>query len=59
MELYIRVHDGMTQKLFGHAAHKQAIRILVDGPYGGPSHSLRDYDEVLLLSGGSGTYLYS
>ena len=30
------------------------VQILIDGPYGGPSIDLGDYETVLLVSGGSG-----
>jgi len=30
------------------------VQVLIDGPYGGPSIDLGDYETVLLVSGGSG-----
>lgn len=56
MDVYIRVHNGMTKRLLSYGARNKTSRVLVDGPYGGLSQSLRDFEHVLLLSGGSGMY---
>lgn len=57
LEFYVRVRGGMTAKLAKMAASGGGIksaRAVVDGPYGGLERSLRTYDRVLLLAGGSG-----
>ena len=52
----LKVKKGITRKLAivadGKAAH--ATNVLVDGPYGGLPFSLKDFDTVFLLAGGSG-----
>jgi len=57
LELIFTVRSGITKKLADLVRDKpsKAIRLLVDGPYGGiPGKSLAEYDHVYLLAGGSG-----
>ncbi|KAI0794429.1 ferric reductase NAD binding domain-containing protein [Fomes fomentarius] len=56
MEIYARVHGGITARLAAVAA-SQSLRtsyVMLDGPYGGVEGNIKTYDRVLLLAGGSG-----
>ncbi|KAF5373099.1 hypothetical protein D9758_001494 [Tetrapyrgos nigripes] len=57
LELVFAVQGGITKKLAGLVKDKpaKALRVWVDGPYGGvPGKSLGEYESVYLLAGGSG-----
>ncbi|KAJ8472913.1 hypothetical protein ONZ51_g8201 [Trametes cubensis] len=56
VELYVRVYGGITKRLAAlcQDGGLRSSRVLLDGPYGGIEGSLRVYDRVLLLAGGSG-----
>ncbi|KAA1468607.1 hypothetical protein DENSPDRAFT_833976 [Dentipellis sp. KUC8613] len=54
VEVVFRVHGGITKALQKMAMDKATSRVFLDGPYGGLPVSLRGYDRVYLLSGGSG-----
>ena len=56
MEIYARVHGGITARLatLAKQGSSGSSRVLLDGPYGGVEGSLKVYDRVLLLAGGSG-----
>jgi NAD(P)H-flavin reductase len=57
VEFVVRAHDGFTEAL-----HKKAqavgpetkLRASINGPYGAPTETFSDYDNVFLVSGGSG-----
>ncbi|PVF95678.1 hypothetical protein CPB86DRAFT_738277 [Serendipita vermifera] len=54
---YIRVKSGMTGRMASvcqSAQNTSGTSVLLDGPYGGMEGSLRVYERVLLLAGGSG-----
>ena len=57
VELYVRVYGGITKRLAAlcQDGGLRSSRVLLDGPYGGIKGSLRVYDRVLLLAGGSGS----
>ncbi|EKM52154.1 uncharacterized protein PHACADRAFT_212732 [Phanerochaete carnosa HHB-10118-sp] len=54
VEIVLRVRGGITKALQNMALDKPRGRVLLDGPYGGIPVSLRGYDRVCLLAGGSG-----
>ncbi|KAF9016856.1 hypothetical protein BDZ89DRAFT_395589 [Hymenopellis radicata] len=56
LDLVLRVKGGITRRLANIAEGKTAksMRVFVDGPYGGLAFSLRDFDAVYLIAGGSG-----
>ncbi|THV08009.1 hypothetical protein K435DRAFT_642878 [Dendrothele bispora CBS 962.96] len=57
LELAFAVRGGITKRLAGLVRDKpsKALRVWVDGPYGGiPGKSMGEYDHVYLLAGGSG-----
>ncbi|KAH9894984.1 ferric reductase NAD binding domain-containing protein [Cubamyces lactineus] len=56
MELYVKVHGGITKRLatLCQGGGLRSSRVLLDGPYGGVEGNLKVYDRVLLLAGGSG-----
>ena len=43
-----------TEKLRGDQSIGVPVQVMIDGPYGGCSIDLGEYESVLLLSGGSG-----
>jgi ferric-chelate reductase len=51
-------HDGamieVSEKLIERSPLEVPVQVLIDGPYGGSSVDLGDYETVLLFSGGSG-----
>lgn len=49
----------MSGRLDTFAKQSKSSGVLLDGPYGGVHGSLRDYDRVLLLAGGSGAFVLS
>jgi predicted ferric reductase len=54
LEFQIRVRGGMTDRLVSYARKQKSSSVILDGPYGGIHGSLRVYDRVVLLAGGSG-----
>ena len=61
MVFYMKPHRGFTQRLAHLAEQKPggAVRVFVEGPYSGVMHgagaaSFADYDEAILIAGGSG-----
>ncbi|KII85014.1 hypothetical protein PLICRDRAFT_178779 [Plicaturopsis crispa FD-325 SS-3] len=54
LEVYLRVHDGITARLATFALTGKSSRVLLDGPYGGLAVPLSRYEKVLLIAGGSG-----
>ncbi|KAL0567325.1 hypothetical protein V5O48_014667, partial [Marasmius crinis-equi] len=56
MELVFNVRGGVTGKLARMAEGKRSskLRVIIDGPYGGLPCSLKDFDHVYFLSGGTG-----
>ncbi|KAI1791776.1 hypothetical protein LXA43DRAFT_1094126 [Ganoderma leucocontextum] len=56
MEVYARIHGGITARLaaVAQSGSLKTSRVLLDGPYGGFEGSIKAYDRVLLLAGGSG-----
>ncbi|EKM57469.1 uncharacterized protein PHACADRAFT_251129 [Phanerochaete carnosa HHB-10118-sp] len=55
VEIVFRVRGGITRTLQEAALRRTGGgRVLLDGPYGGLPVSLRGYDRVYLLAGGSG-----
>ena len=55
LQLLARGKRGISGKLFSKALSGQSsIPALVDGPYGGLSHPIDGYKNILLLSGGTG-----
>ena len=55
VEIVFRVRGGITKVLQSMATTNPRSRVLLDGPYGGIPVSLRGFDRVYLLAGGSGT----
>ncbi|KAI5475398.1 hypothetical protein MNV49_001466 [Pseudohyphozyma bogoriensis] len=51
MEIYMRMHGGMTAKL---GRRDGSVGVLLDGPYGGLTGDIATFDRVLLVAGGSG-----
>lgn len=63
LELVIQAKKGATRNMAKYLAkqpgHRAVLNVTVDGPYG-HTHSILNYDSVLLLAGGSGfTAMYS
>lgn len=58
IELVFRAHGGITKRLYELAEGKTtaAAKVSIDGPYGGISTPLKNYDKVYLLAGGSGEF---
>ncbi|KAF8642996.1 hypothetical protein AX16_009241 [Volvariella volvacea WC 439] len=54
IEFYIRVREGITARLASFAEQGKTSSVILDGPYGGVHGSLKDYERVLLFTGGSG-----
>ena len=51
----IKSRTGLTRKLMRFAQQRAALKVLIDGPYGGHELSLSSrYDQVILVAGGSG-----
>ena len=60
VDVVFRVRGGITRALQAMAHNgKVPTRVLLDGPYGGIPVSLRAFDRVYLLAGGSGASLFS
>jgi NAD(P)H-flavin reductase len=55
LELFVRGQNGITGRLVKFALGTRTSRVLLDGPYGGIQGSLKIYDRVLLVAGGSGS----
>ena len=53
IELFIKAREGMTKALMHEST---PVRVLLDGPYGGPAADLAFFDGVLLIAGGSGGF---
>jgi hypothetical protein len=53
---YARPHSGISARLASATASgkRLVIPVSLDGPYGGLPRSIRSYDSVVLLAGGSG-----
>lgn len=50
----VPLQEAFAEKLgYTHSA-PQAVKICLDGPYGGQLHMLNDFESVLLVAGGSG-----
>lgn len=54
LKFCICVCEGMTGRLASCAEKQNSSLVMLDGPYGGIHGSLRVYDRVVLLAGGSG-----
>lgn len=57
VEFVVRAHDGFTEALHRKAqavGPETKLRASINGPYGAPTESFSDYDNVFLVSGGSG-----
>jgi len=56
LELVFAVHGGITKRLKDAVEGKpsKALKVWVDGPYGGPPLPVNQYDHVYLVAGGSG-----
>jgi hypothetical protein len=54
----LRVYDGVTKAIAARVAGKVSLSVpvWVDGPYGASHQSLRNFDEVFLIAGGSGEH---
>ena len=53
LEFLIKPRQGMTKALSDKVG---SVRVLLDGPYGGPAADLACFEGVLLVAGGSGQY---
>ncbi|KAG5718867.1 putative ferric reductase transmembrane component [Termitomyces sp. T112] len=49
----IRVRSGFTKRLLHAFSQTPEMKVILDGPYGSPP-SLRDFETVVLIAGGSG-----
>ncbi|KAH8818584.1 ferric reductase NAD binding domain-containing protein [Flagelloscypha sp. PMI_526] len=56
LEIVFRAYSGVTRRLYDVASGKPSVstRVILDGPYGGVHLSLRSFDKVFLIAGGSG-----
>ena len=57
--IILRVYDGITKAIAARVAGKVSLTVpvWVDGPYGASHKSLRTFDEVFLIAGGSGEHV--
>ncbi len=53
LKFFIRVHKGVTKRLFNSVGNGKDVKVLLDGPYSSPP-PLIGYDTVVLIAGGSG-----
>lgn len=49
-----KIEEPVDDSSLGLQEHETPVRVMIDGPYGGCSIDLGDYENVLLIAGGSG-----